>query len=87
MMIYLRFVPIIISMTLVLVIMNWLGQRVIDKNDQVFHSAYYDSKWYLMPKELRRMILLVQNNSTKYGGLTAGKMGEVSLESAGRVIN
>ena len=66
--------------------MNYLGQRVIDRADGVFQAAYYNSKWYVMPAHLRRMILLVQNNSTKYQGITAGKMGEVSLEAAGIVI-
>ena len=66
--------------------MNYMGQRIIDRSEGVFQAAYYDSKWYLMPGHLRRMILLVQNNSTKYQGLKAAKMGKVSLEAAGIVM-
>ena len=65
--------------------LNFLGQRIIDKSDDVFQAAYYDSNWYEMRPHLRRVILLIQNNSTKSQHLTAGKMGEVSLEAAGIV--
>ena len=66
--------------------MNWWGQQIIDKTEEVFHAAYYNSEWYKMPPEMRRYILLIQNNSTKRKTLTAGKMGEVSLEAAAIVI-
>ena len=65
--------------------MNYFGQQIIDKTEEVFQSAYYDSNWYIMTPEIRRYILLIQNNSTKRKNLTAGKMGEVSLEAAGIV--
>ena len=65
--------------------MNFVGQRIIDKSDQVFHAAYFDSKWYIMPVHLRRMILMIQNRATESQRLSAGKMGEVSMEAAGIV--
>ena len=66
--------------------MNYWGQLIINKTEEVFQAAYYDSEWYTMAPEIRRYVLLIQNNSTKYKTLTAGKMGEVSLEAAGIVI-
>ena len=66
--------------------MNYWGQLIINKTENVFQAAYYDSDWYVMPPQIRRYILLIQNNSTKPKTLTAGKMGEVSLEAAGIVI-
>ena len=85
-MVAIRFSILSISMVIYLVFMNYFGQRIMDKSAQVFHTAYFDSDWYVMPKELRRMILLIMIDSTECRKLTAGKMGEVSLEAAGIVI-
>ena len=67
--------------------MNLLGQRIMDKSYKVFHSAYFDTKWYLMPPKIRRYIHVILINSTKCSNITAEKMGEVSLEAAGIVIS
>ena len=68
-----------------LVLMNYFGQQIIDKTEEVFQAAYYKSDWYIMPSNFRRYILMIQNRSTERKTLTAGKMGEVSLEAAGIV--
>ena len=81
-----RFTILTVSMIIYIVLMNYFGQHIIDKTEEVFQAAYYDSDWYVMTPEFRRYILLIQNNSTKSRNLTAGKMGEISLEAAGIVI-
>ena len=86
-MVSLRFVAFIISMIIYIIGMNFFGQRIIDHSEKVFYSAYFDSKWYIMPVHLRRMILMIQNQATKTQRLSAGKMGEVSMEAAGIVIS
>ena len=85
-MVYVRFISFIVCAVVYILVINYMGQRIINKSEGVFQAAYYDSKWYVMPAHLRRMILLVQNNSTKYQGLTAAKMGKITLEAAGIVI-
>ena len=85
MVITIRFTPIIISTIAVLIFLNYLGQWIIDKREEVFHRAYFCSKWYVMPVEYRRMVLMILMNSSDCSGLSAGKMGDVSLEAAGIV--
>ena len=68
-----------------LVLMNYFGQQLIDKTEEVFQVAYYNTDWYTMPSTFRRYILMIQNRSTERKTLTAGKMGKVSLEAAGIV--
>ena len=81
-----RFTVFALTMVSYIVLMNYFGQKIIDKTEEVFQAAYYDSEWYAMTPKMRRYILLILNNSTKRKTLTAGKMGEVSLEVAGIVI-
>ena len=69
-----------------LICMNYFAQLIIDKTEEVFNVAYYDTDWYIMPVEFQRMILLIQKSSTNRKALSAGKMGEASLEAAGIVI-
>ena len=84
--IVIRFTVFNISMIIYALLMNYFGQRIIDKTEEVFDAAYYKTKWYLMPPELRRYIHIIQNCSTQRKCLTAAKMGEVSLEAAATVI-
>ena len=80
-----RFVPLTISWLIALILLNYFGQRIINKKEEVFYTAYFCTKWYLMPVEHRRMILMILKNSSDFSGLSAGKMGEVSMEAAGIV--
>ena len=80
-----RFIPLALSCLTVLLNLNYLGQRIINKKEDLFYSAYFRTKWYLMPKEHRRMVLMILINSSDCSGLSAGKMGDVSLEAAGIV--
>ena len=77
-----RFVTVIVSLLIYIVAMNLFRQIIIDRFDQVFHSAYLDTQWYLMSPKIRRIILLIMIRSTNQTNLTAGKMAEVSSESA-----
>ena len=81
-----RFIPFVISFLAIILLLNYFGQRIIDKKEEVFHAAYFNTKWYLMPVEHRRMVLMILINSSDCSGLSAGKMGDVSLEAAGIVI-
>ena len=74
-----------ISVLIALVMINYLGQRIIDKKEEVFHSAYFETKWYMMPPLLRRWIHIILICSTDCSALTAGKVGDVSLEACGIV--
>ena len=80
-----RFTPLALSILCVILTLNYIGQRIINKKEEVFYSAYFRTKWYMMPLEYRRMILMILNNSSDFSGLSAGKMGDVSLEAAGIV--
>ena len=82
-----RFTVLTISLIIYIVLANYFGQQIIDKTEEVFQAAYYESNWSVLPPEIRRYILLIQNNSTQRQALTTGKMGEVSLEAAGIVIS
>ena len=73
-------------MLIALVLLNYFGQRIIDKKYEVFRVVYFDTNWYLMPPKLRRHIHIILNCSTDCSGLSAAKMGELSLEAAGIVI-
>ena len=84
--IIIRFSALLIAVVIGLLLLNFMGQRLIDKKNQVFHSVYFGTNWYLMPPKLRRWIHIIINCSTNCSGLTAGKMGDLSLESAGIVI-
>ena len=82
-----RFTVLTISLIIYIVLANYFGQQIIYKTEEVFQAAYYESNWSFLPPEIRRYILLIQNNSTQRQALTTGKMGEVSLEAAGIVIS
>ena len=87
-MIVLRFSIASLSIVIYLIATNFLGQRVIDSKAQVFYTVYHQTEWYRMSPKHRRMILLIQNRSINCSsGLSAGKMGSVSLETAGIVID
>ena len=81
-----RFTVFTVSMIIYLTLMNFFAQLIINKTEEVFNVAYYDTDWYLLPIEFQRMILLIQKSATKRKALTAAKMGEASLEAAGIVI-
>ena len=83
--IIIRFTSLAISFVVALILGNYMGQQIIDKKNEVFHSAYFCSKWYIMPPTLRRLVLLISINATDCSGLSAGKMGDVSMEAAGIV--
>ena len=85
MMVAIRFIPLAISCLTILLNLNFLGQRIINKKEELFYSAYFRLKWYLMAKKHRRMVLMILNNSSDFSGLSAGNMGDVSLEAAGIV--
>ena len=86
MIVKIRFGALAMSVLNALILTNYFGQRIIDKKNEVFYSAYFCSGWYLMTPELRRHIHIILNCSTDCSGLTARKMGEISLEAAGIVI-
>lgn len=66
--------------------LNYYGQKIIDASDRVHHSAYYYSRWYVLPPKIRRMIHIIMVRSTNQTAITLGKMGVLSLETAGKVI-
>ena len=80
-----RFIPFAMSWVSVLLLVNYFGQRIINEKEKLFYTAYYRTKWYLMPVKFRRMVLMISINSSNLAGLSAGKMGDVSLEAAGIV--
>ena len=65
--------------------LNFFGQIMTDKSEEVFHSVYYDSMWYLMPLKHQRLIYMMSIRSTVSYKLTVGNMSELSMEAAGIV--
>ena len=81
-----RFVWVAITALIGLICMNFFGQQIIDKKTEVFESAYFHTKWYLLSPKHRRYIHIILVASTDSSGISAGKMGDVSLEACGEVI-
>ena len=73
-------------MLIALTLLNYLGQRIIDHKEEVFESVYCKTNWYIMSPKLRRWVHIIAVASTDCSGLSAGKMGDISLEAAGIVI-
>ena len=76
----------IVSLLFALLLLNYLGQEIIDKKEQVFYSAYFETTWYNMSPKHQRWIYIILICSTDCSGLSAGKIGDVSFEAAGIVI-
>ncbi|KAG5313117.1 OR67C protein, partial [Acromyrmex insinuator] len=52
---------------------NWQGQKIIDSSEKVFESAY-NSEWYNMPIEARKLLIMIMMRSEKPSGLRIGKI-------------
>ncbi|KAJ8673841.1 hypothetical protein QAD02_005103, partial [Eretmocerus hayati] len=65
---------------LILMIMNWLGQKIIDSGDELLESLYA-TNWYLASPKDRKDLSFIMQRSQRLPFLTAGKLTILSMES------
>ncbi|KAK0182185.1 hypothetical protein PV327_000347 [Microctonus hyperodae] len=59
---------------------SFQGQKLIDESENVFYSAYM-SKWYDIPVEHQRLIVLIMARSTTPCRVTAGSLYIISMDT------
>ncbi|XP_011705592.1 PREDICTED: uncharacterized protein LOC105460800, partial [Wasmannia auropunctata] len=64
---------------------NFIGQRIIDHNNDVFVTAY-NVQWYKTPLQIQKMILFLLQRGGKEFTLNIGRVFDVSIEGFATVI-
>ncbi|KAH0946202.1 hypothetical protein HN011_010168 [Eciton burchellii] len=64
---------------------NWQGQKMINSSEKV-HKSVYNSKWYRMPTDQRKLLMMIMMRSKKPLRITAGKFIILSYVNFSAVI-
>ncbi|EZA47888.1 hypothetical protein DMN91_003081 [Ooceraea biroi] len=64
---------------------NWQGQKMMDSSEEVHESAY-NTKWYNMPTNQRKLLVMIMMRSRKPSRITAGKLVNLSYVNFSAVI-
>ncbi|XP_011705120.1 PREDICTED: uncharacterized protein LOC105460373 [Wasmannia auropunctata] len=64
---------------------NYIGQRVIDHNNDVFIAAY-NVQWYKTPLHIQKMILFLLQRGEKEFALNIGGVFDASIEGFATLV-
>ncbi|RLU24769.1 hypothetical protein DMN91_002859 [Ooceraea biroi] len=64
---------------------NWQGQNMMDSSEEVHQSAY-NMKWYDMPTNQRKLLVIIMMRSRRASIITAGKIIIMSYVSFSAVV-
>lgn len=65
---------------------SYFGHSILTASDELSNAAY-SSKWYLMPRQFRKDLLVLMERLKKRSELLAGKLFPIDLTLFGTVIN